>query len=502
MGNCVSSKSGKKDPTTLSEDEINLLLNNTRLTRAQILALHKNFLNECPSGKLTKKDFIKLFKEVHPSENKKEKADKFCEYVFKVIDGSNQGFITFHDFVLCFSLTSFGDFKQKCEFAFKLYDLDRDGKISKKEMTQVLEALYDLSGLTGLKGSTPPAKIVENIINKLNSEASAAVAAQAPTTSSARAPTTSSAPAAPTAPAPAPPVATTPLPSVPTTPASPAPATKAPIKDAKKETKEKTKEKPVKETKPKEKSVKELKPTKPVKGKPIDFITKDQFIDACCKDESIKKILIDSIFAASDAKSAPAINVKSAAPTALDASIKLDAPAVVTGIALPEVKVEAPVVQAAAPVVIIEAAAPVIEEPVVFVSKIESKTTTTTVSEDGNKESVITTTVVDLHEDGKTVSKTSEVKIVNDEVASSTTKTEEKTDVATVSLPAVSLENVIADINSELNKVGAQINVSAPEVSVTAAAPEALVEVKTDKIEEKTVEAKVEVALPEASLKN
>jgi len=75
---------------------------------------------------------------------------------------------------LCFSLTSDGDFKDKCEFAFKLYDLDKDGKISKKEMTQVLEALYDLSGITDRKGPKAPAKKVEDIIRAINAKSSLA----------------------------------------------------------------------------------------------------------------------------------------------------------------------------------------------------------------------------------------------------------------------------------------------------------------------------------------
>jgi len=190
MGNCVGGKGSKSDPTKLTDEEIKILLSSTKLNKAQIYALHQNFLKECPSGKLTKKDFVKLFKEVHPSENKKEKADKFCEYVFKVIDNDNLGYISFKDFVLCFSLTSYGDFKEKCEFAFKLYDLDKDGKISKKEMTQVLEALYDLSGITDRKGDRAPAKKVDEIIKKLNqnqppaatSEPAAAAAAPATTT--------------------------------------------------------------------------------------------------------------------------------------------------------------------------------------------------------------------------------------------------------------------------------------------------------------------------------
>jgi Ca2+-binding EF-hand superfamily protein len=171
MGNCNcgrSNKSSKFDSTILTEEEIRFLLSNTKLTREQINALHYNFLEECPAGKMTKKDFSKLFKKVHQTDNKKEKSDKFCDYVFKVIDADNRGYISFKDFVLCLSLTSYGDFKQKCEFAFRLYDQDKDGKISKKEMAQVLESLYDLSGIVDRKGDKAPAKKVEEIINKLN----------------------------------------------------------------------------------------------------------------------------------------------------------------------------------------------------------------------------------------------------------------------------------------------------------------------------------------------
>jgi len=275
MGNCVGGK-GKKDPTILTEEEIKLLLENTKLNRAQINALHQNFLRECPSGKLTKKDFVKLFKEVHPSENKKEKADKFCEYVFKVIDTQGLGYISFNDFVLCFSLTSYGDFKQKCEFAFKLYDLDRDNKISKKEMTQVLTALYDLSGITDRKKDKAPAKKVEEIMKVINTktdEQEAAAAAAA---------------------------------------AAEAPAAEPEDSKGKKAKKEKA----------------------PKKQKPRDFITREQFIDACSNDEALKKLFVDSIFAAtSDQPSELEAAVEAAGHAAAPSgcidlnSIALDAPA-------------------------------------------------------------------------------------------------------------------------------------------------------------------------------
>jgi len=258
MGNCVGGK-GKKDPTILSEEEVKLLLENTKLNRAQINALHQNFLKECPSCKLTKKDFIKLFKEVHPSENKKEKADKFCEYVFKVIDRESLGYISFNDFVLCFSLTSYGDFKQKCEFAFRLYDLDKDNLISKKEMTQVLVALYDLSGITDRKKDKAPAKKVDEIMKLINAKTEAA------------------------------------------------------------------------EQGPEDQKNKKNKKSK----KANNTINRDQFIDACSNDEALKKLFVDSIFAANGAEPVLEVVDITPAPVAIACDFggkfnkyDLDAPAI------------------------------------------------------------------------------------------------------------------------------------------------------------------------------
>jgi len=173
MGGCVSKssetkgKKGKFDPTLLTEEDIKIIASNTKLTRPEIIGLHKNFIKECPTGKLNKKDFLKLFNEMHTLDKKKQKADKFCDYVFNVIDTKKTGSITFKDFVLVFSIISNGEFKDKCEFAFKLFDMDKDGKISKPEMTKVLEALYQLSGVEA-KGANAPAKRVDEIMQKLN----------------------------------------------------------------------------------------------------------------------------------------------------------------------------------------------------------------------------------------------------------------------------------------------------------------------------------------------
>ena len=73
----------KTNKAVLGERELHILLSNTHFTEEQIHAYYNDFLHDCPSGQLSKKDFIKFYKSLHPQENKKAKADLYCDYVFK-----------------------------------------------------------------------------------------------------------------------------------------------------------------------------------------------------------------------------------------------------------------------------------------------------------------------------------------------------------------------------------------------------------------------------------
>ena len=81
----MGQNSTKNKSATLDENELHILLTSTHFTREQILAYYTDFLHDCPNGKLTKSDFIKFFKSLHPIENKKAKADSYCDYVFKYV---------------------------------------------------------------------------------------------------------------------------------------------------------------------------------------------------------------------------------------------------------------------------------------------------------------------------------------------------------------------------------------------------------------------------------
>jgi hypothetical protein len=85
MGNGFNKKNkvGELCDVQLSEEEIGLLLQATKMAREQILEFHEKFLLDCPSGALARKDFIRMFLQLHPNEDKRKKCEKFCDYVFK-----------------------------------------------------------------------------------------------------------------------------------------------------------------------------------------------------------------------------------------------------------------------------------------------------------------------------------------------------------------------------------------------------------------------------------
>ncbi|XP_076353808.1 frequenin-2-like isoform X3 [Tachypleus tridentatus] len=84
----------------------------TTFTEKEVQQWYKGFVKDCPNGHLTEED----------------------------------GAIEFEEFIRALSVTSRGNVEEKLDWAFKLYDVDNDGYITREEMYSIVDAIYQMLG--------------------------------------------------------------------------------------------------------------------------------------------------------------------------------------------------------------------------------------------------------------------------------------------------------------------------------------------------------------------
>jgi len=152
--------------TKLTQDEIRELQKATYFDKKELQKWYRDFMKDCPSGQLHQEEFERIYQQFFPFGD----PSKFAAFVFKVFDRNADGSISFKEFITALSITSRGSLDEKLEWAFSLYDLDKDGYITRDEMLHIVESIYRMVGkMVDLpEDEDTPDKRVDKIFRKMD----------------------------------------------------------------------------------------------------------------------------------------------------------------------------------------------------------------------------------------------------------------------------------------------------------------------------------------------
>ena len=90
--------------------------------------------------------------------------------MFEVFDEDGNGVIDFSEFLYAISALSDGDLTRKLHLTFRIYDVNGNKQIDRKEMEKILKTIYDLKGVPKDQrtGENSVKSRVEQIFQKLD----------------------------------------------------------------------------------------------------------------------------------------------------------------------------------------------------------------------------------------------------------------------------------------------------------------------------------------------
>lgn len=131
MGN---SKSG-----AVSKEILDDLKLNTKFSETEIVQWYENFQKQCPTGRISKQEFQNIYSKFFPESD----ANTYAQHVFRSFDTNDDGTLDFKEYIIALHMTSTGKTTSKLEWAFSLYDVDKNGYITKSEVSEICSVSFE-----------------------------------------------------------------------------------------------------------------------------------------------------------------------------------------------------------------------------------------------------------------------------------------------------------------------------------------------------------------------
>lgn len=132
---------GKKQ-SKLSPKLMDDLRRKTDFSDDEIFRWYKIFMKDYPSGRILLGDMQRIYAGQFPNGD----AGQFAEHVFRTMHSGKDGSIDFGELMCGVNGTLRGKPEQKLAWAFSVYDVNCDGFIQRREMADMLNAVYRMFG--------------------------------------------------------------------------------------------------------------------------------------------------------------------------------------------------------------------------------------------------------------------------------------------------------------------------------------------------------------------
>ena len=159
-----------KSPVIVTESYIKRLLQKTKFSKTQILSFKQIFTSLLKPGQreLDEDSFTDQLNILNNKYNK-----KLAEKIFRALDDSENGLLDFEEFLVYFHVIQNGTEAERLDLSFKIMDSDRDGKITKKDLLEIIDLMTRIhsmvdGGLSIAKDQNAVEKIVEVIFERID----------------------------------------------------------------------------------------------------------------------------------------------------------------------------------------------------------------------------------------------------------------------------------------------------------------------------------------------
>lgn len=133
---------GNSHSGAVSKEILDDLKLNTKFTETEIVQWYENFQKQCPSGRITPQEFESIYSRFFPE----SEAQTYAKHVFRSFDMNDDGTLDFKEYIIALHMTSTGKTTRKLEWAFSLFDVDKNGYITKSEVKEICSVSSGVRG--------------------------------------------------------------------------------------------------------------------------------------------------------------------------------------------------------------------------------------------------------------------------------------------------------------------------------------------------------------------